>query len=261
VLDARGAIGVTERASYFRRMRDMTRRVAKAHLEQRQEMEFPLDKLEKVWGVTAPSVSVPGTAEVVAPPQEPADFLFEIGVEEMPAEDVDDALAQLQEAAPKLFDDLRLAHEGVEVHATPRRLVIMAKKVAPRQPDRELVARGPSADKAFDADGKPTKAAEGFARSKGISVDALRIEDLEGGRYVVATVHETGRPAVDVLAEALPNVVAGIKFGKSMRWNASGVAFSRPIRWYVALLGNFVIPFGYAGIQSGNVTRGLRPYG
>src|SRR5690606_3955018 len=98
VLDARGAIGVTERASYFRRMRDMTRRVAKAHLEQRREMEFPLDKLEKVWGVTAPSGCVPGTAEVVAPPQEPADFLFEIGVEEMPAEDVDDALAQLQEA-------------------------------------------------------------------------------------------------------------------------------------------------------------------
>ena len=179
----------------------------------------------------------------------------------MPAEDVDGALTQLQEAAPKLFDDLRLAHQGVEVNATPRRLVIAAKNLAPRQPDRELVVRGPSADKAFDASGKPTKAAEGFARSRGVRVDDLRIEEMEGGRYVVATVHETGRPAVDVLAEALPNVVAGIKFGKSMRWNASGIAFSRPIRWYMAVLGNSIVPFGYAGIQSGNVTRGLRPYG
>jgi glycyl-tRNA synthetase len=261
VLDARGAIGVTERASYFRRMRDMTRRVAKSHLEQRQEMEFPLDKLEKLWGVATSSVSVPGTTEVIAPPQAPADFLFEIGVEEMPAEDVDGALAQLQEAASKLFDDLRLAPDGVDVFATPRRLVISAKNVAPRQPDRELVARGPSADKAFEASGKATKAAEGFARSRGVGVDALRVEEMEGGRYVVATIHETGRPAMDVLAEALPNVMAGIKFGKSMRWNASGVAFSRPIRWFVALLGEFIIPFGYAGIQSGNVTRGLRPYG
>jgi glycyl-tRNA synthetase len=258
VLDARGAIGVTERASYFRRMRDMTRQVAKAYLEQRQQMEFSLEKLEKLWN--AP-MSLAGATHESHLPDVPADFLFEIGVEEMPADDVDDALAQLQMSARKLFDDVRLTHEGVMVYATPRRLVILAKNVAPHQPDREVIARGPSADKAFDAEGKPTKAAEGFARSKGISVDALKVETLEGGRYVVATVHETGRPAVDVLAEALPDLIAGIKFNKSIRWNASGVTFSRPIRWLVAMLGDFVIPFGYAGIQSRNMTRGLRPYG
>ena len=261
VLDARGAIGVTERASYFRRMRDMTRRAAKAYAEQRQQMEYPLDRFEKLWGAQVVQVGSDTRAQHAAPLQAPADFLFEIGVEEMPAEDVDNALAQLRTAADRLFADARLENEGLQVYATPRRLVIAAKNVAPNQPDRELVARGPSADKAFDKDGKPTKAAEGFARSRGIGVEALRIEDMEGGRYVVATIHEAGRPAVEVLAEALPGLVAGIKFGKSMRWNASGVTFSRPIRWFVALLGDFVVPFGYADYQSSSITRGLRPYG
>lgn len=258
VLDTRGAIGVTERALYFRRMRDMTRRVARAFADQRHEMEHPLARLDSLWG--APAL---GIADKAALPQlsAPADLLFEIGVEELPADDVDHALAQLKVIGPKLLDDLRLANEGITVYATPRRLVIHAKNVAPRQPDRQVTAKGPSADRAFDAEGKPTKAAEGFARSKGISVDALTIEDVDGGRYVVATINELGRSAAEVLSEALPGVVSVIRFGKSMRWNASGIAFSRPIRWLMALLGSEVIPFDYAGIVSADVTRGLRPYG
>ncbi|MCC6617017.1 MAG: glycine--tRNA ligase subunit beta [Anaerolineae bacterium] len=257
VLDTRGAIGVTERASYFRRMRDMTRRVARAYVDQRQSMEYPLEKLESAWGVQR-QVAVNGTT---APVDTPADLLFEIGVEEMPAEDTSAALAQLREAAPALLEALRLDYSTVQVFATPRRLVISAQNVAPRQRDLERVERGPSAQIAFDAEGKPTKAALGFARGKGLSVDDLRVEERDGGQYVVATVRETGRPAVDILADKLPEVIAGIKFGKSMRWNDSGIAFSRPIRWIVALLGQAVIPFSYAGVDSGRVTRGLRPYG
>ncbi|MCL4248633.1 MAG: glycine--tRNA ligase subunit beta [Anaerolineae bacterium] len=257
VLDTRGAIGVTERASYFRRMRDMTRRVAKAYAEQRQSMEYPLEKLATVWGVEYqhPTDGAKPAADV------PADFLFEIGVEEMPAQDTADALAQLQTLAPALFEDLRLDYTALQVLATPRRLVMSAQQVAPRQRDVERVERGPSAQIAFDADGKPTKAAQGFARGKGVSVEDLRVEELDGGRYVVATVRETGRPAAEVLAEKLPGLIAAIKFGKSMRWNASGVAFSRPIRWMAALLGEAVIPFSYADVHSGRVTCGLRPFG
>jgi glycyl-tRNA synthetase len=257
VLDARGAIGVTERASFFRRMRDMTRRVAKSYSEQRQQMEYPLDKLNALWSV---SPAQPVKDETPAPTT-PADFLLEIGVEELPADDVTAALVQLRAAAPKLLENLRLDHEGVEVFATPRRLVISAKNVAPDQADRQVATKGPSADRAYDADGKPTQAAIGFARGKGIAVEDLKIEELDGGRYVVAHITETGRPAMDALADALPYVIAGIKFGKSMRWNASGIAFSRPIRWIVALLGEAVIPFSYAGVHSGRITRGLRPYG
>ncbi len=159
-------------------------------------------------------------------------------------------------AAPKLLDDLRLAHGEIAVYATPRRLVISVKDLAPRQTDLEQVMKGPSADRAYDADGKPTKAAEGFARGKGVNVADLRTED----GYVVATVREVGQPAASVLSAALPSLVAGIKFGKSMRWNASNVAFSRPIRWFVALHGAYVISFSYADTVAGNVTRGLRPY-
>lgn len=258
VLDARGAIGVTERAHYFRRMRDMTRRIAKAFTEQRQQMEYPLTKMNALW--ITPEVQ-PQFLDRVGAPEVPADFLLEIGVEELPADDVDAALAQLQTAAPKWFEDLRLAHEGVQVSATPRRLVITAAHVAPRQPDRQLKVKGPSADRAYDAEGRPTKAAEGFARSRGVSVESLQVEEMEGGRYVVAMVNEVGRPAAEVLTETLPALIGGIKFAKSMRWNSSGVAFSRPIRWLVGMLGSHPLRFSYAGVHSGQSTRGLRPYG
>ncbi len=269
VLDARGAIGVTERAGYFRRMRDMTRRVAKAYADQRQQMEYPLERLNTLWGGNPTSV---GTGQAVsetdaaryAPTEvvvQAQDFLFEIGVEELPADDVQSALRQIEAAAPKLFEDLRLSHDGVQVMATPRRLVVLAKNLAPRQTDLERIDKGPSADRAFDKDGKPTKAAEGFARGRGLTVDQLRVETSDGGSYVMATVQITGRAAYEVVAEALPAFVAAIKFGKSMRWNASGIAFSRPIRWFVALYGQHAIRFEYAGVTSGVHTRGLRPYG
>ncbi|KXK13637.1 MAG: glycyl-tRNA synthetase [Chloroflexi bacterium OLB15] len=257
VLDARGAIGVTERAYFFRRMRDMTRTVAKAYAEQRQMLEYPLDKLEKLWSPVK-TVVVPDTAK---PAAAPADFLLEIGVEELPAQDVDAALAQLQTAGPKLFETLRLANDGVKVYATPRRLVIHAANVVAQQPDREISAKGPSADRAFDASGAPTKAAEGFARSRGISVSDLKIEDIDGAKYVVAHISEKGRPALEALAEELPKLIASIKFGKTMRWNSSGIAFSRPIRWFAALLGGAVVRFTYADTESDRFTRGLRPYG
>jgi glycyl-tRNA synthetase len=258
VLDTRGAIGVTERAGYFRRMRDMTRNIATAFSEQRRAMEYPLDKLKPIWDAPPPSAP-PETAPAVG--ALPADLLFEIGVEELPADDVDAALSQLRDAFPAMLDDLRLVHEGVEIYATPRRLSALAKAVAPRQADRDSTVRGPTADRAFDADGKPTQAAQGFARKYGVAVEALRVEEIDGARYVVAQVHEAGRSAVEVLAEALPKLIAGIKFGKSMRWNASGFAFSRPIRWLLALWGESVIPFSCAGVFSDRVTRGLRPYG
>ncbi|MBI2330822.1 MAG: glycine--tRNA ligase subunit beta, partial [Chloroflexi bacterium] len=105
-----------------------------------------------------------------------------------------------------------------------------------------------------------TPAAIGFAKKNGIDPAALEVREEGGGKYVFAVVKQKGRPTPEVLAEALPKLVADIKFEKSMRWNDSGVAFSRPIRWYVALLGDMVIPFEYAGVTSGNLSRGLRPY-
>ena len=259
VLDTRGAIGVTERAAYFHRMRALTRDVTKAFAAQRESLGYPMLKQSQGWDAPALQKAAP-LGEL--PALDKADFLLEIGVEELPADDVSAAQEQLEDMALNLFERLRLKPpQGVEVYATPRRLVLAAWDVPARQPDEERLEKGPPANRAFDADGKPTKAAEGFARGRGVRVEDLKVQEIDGGQYVTALVRETGRPAVEVLAEALPKLVGSIKFGKAMRWNATALAFSRPLRWFTALFGNTVIPFDYAGIASGAVTRGLRPFG
>ena len=253
ILDTRGAVGVTERQALFGRMRDLARRVAEAYLEQRKALGFP-------WlgegGVE--QVAAPVELDPIPAPTGPADFLFEIGTEELPAADLDSALAQLREKVGALLSDLRLAHAGVRVVGTPRRLVVQVKDLAPAQPDRTSLVKGPPAARAFDASGQPTKAAEGFAKSKGLNVSQLQIREIDGGSYAAAEIFEAGRPTAVVLAEALPGLIAALRFDKTMRWNASQVAFSRPIRWLLALLGESVVPFQFAGLNSGRVTRGLR---
>ncbi len=134
----------------------------------------------------------------------------------------------------------------------------MVKDLAGAQPDRESLVKGPPASRAFDEQGKATQAGEGFARSRGLEAGQLQVEEIDGGQYVVARVFEKGQPGVAVLAEALPGLIAGLRVDKTMRWNASGAAFSRPIRWLLALFGKTVVPFSYAGLISGDSTRGLR---
>jgi glycyl-tRNA synthetase len=270
LLDSRGAIGVTERASYFRRMRDLASQVAAAYVEQRQRLGFPWLRHDSGRETLTPMVpSSVGTALAATSGEgvggeegdAPAPFVLEIGTEELPVGDLASALAQLKESVPALLADLRLAHGDIRVLGTPRRLAVMVADLAPRQADKEIVVKGPPAKVAFDAAGQPTRAAEGFARAQGVDLQALRVRDMDGGRYVVAVKRQPGRSATEVLAQALPGLIAGLRFAKTMRWNATNVAFSRPIRWLVALLGNQVIPFTYAGVASGRTSRGSRPSG
>ncbi len=261
ILDARGAIGVTERQGYFRRMRELARRVGEAYLEQRKALEYPLLKQtsdNRPLTIAKPPSVVHG----------PSSFLLEIGTEELPPSDADTALSQLRERVPVLLKELSLEHGAVKIEGTPRRLVVSIDSLSPNQPDREDLVKGPPADKAFDKDGIALPAAMGFAKKNNINTKDLQIREEGGGNYVFAVVSQKGRPTPEVLAEALPRLIESIKFEKSMRWlpasrragNELGVAFSRPIRWLVALLGESVIPFEYAGVTSGNITRGLRPY-
>ncbi|MCB9436991.1 MAG: glycine--tRNA ligase subunit beta [Anaerolineales bacterium] len=257
VLDTRGAIGVTERAYYFRRMRDMTRTIARAFLDQRAALEYPLVERMKHWQVAEAERTV---AAMPSDPAMPADFLLEIGVEEMPAADVDAALAQLRESVPSLLAALRLSHDGVKVFGTPRRLAVLVRNLAARQTNEVQEFRGPPIDRAYDANGNPTPAAEGFARKQGVNASDLIKREVGDQAYVYAVVEMVGRPVTEVLVEEMPKLIAKIKFEKGIRWNASGVMFSRPLRWYVALYGDQVLPFSYAGVYSDNLTRGLRPY-
>ena len=192
------------------------------------------------------------------PAQDPADFLLEIGTEELPAADLADALEQLRSRLPVLLRELRLEYTELHVMGTPRRLVAHIKELAPRQPNLEQVVKGPPASRAFDEAGLPTPAAIGFARSKGLQVKDLEVRTLDGGRYVVAMLQQSGRLTGDVLAEALPGLLASVRFERPMRWNSSNVPFSRPVRWLLALYAGMVVPFEFAGVSSGDTTRGLR---
>jgi glycyl-tRNA synthetase len=270
-LDCRGAIGVTERQVFYGQMREMSRRVAERYLEQRKELEYPLlkqttDDRPRTIAKSVPSSVVGGQSSGVSGP---SSFLLEIGVEELPSGDLDSALEQLRAHVPTWLDDLCLEHGTISVSGTPRRLAVYVETLAPRQPDRFDLVKGPSAERAFGPDGVPTPAAIGFAKSKGLTPKDLEVREVEGGKYVFAQLRQAGLPAMQVLAESLPGLIAGIKFDKSMRWlpasrlagTASNVTFSRPIRWLVALLGETIVPFEYAGLRSGNVSKGLRPYG
>lgn len=258
ILDTRGAVGVTERAALFARMRDLSSRVARAYLEQRKNLEFPwlpANGGEEVVSKPQPLFTSKTLADL---PTKPADFLFEIGTEELPAADLNSVLTQLKERVPALLSELRLTYGEITVAGTPRRLTVMVKNLSGSQPDRESLVKGPPASRAFDEQGKVTKAGEGFARSRGLDPSQLQVAEIDGGQYVMARVFEKGQPSVAVLSEALPGLIASLHFDKTMRWNASGIAFSRPIRWLLALFGNTVIPFTYAGLLSGDSTRGLR---
>jgi glycyl-tRNA synthetase len=258
LLDTRGAIGVTERATYFRRMRDLSRQVAEAYVEQRQRMEYPWLEEE----VSSSRFQVSGSLPDLKPETlKPETLLLEIGTEELPAGDLDNALAQLRELVPSRMQEARLDYDGLRVLGTPRRLAVLVEGLAPHQRAVEEMVKGPPVRVAFDAAGRPTKAAQGFARKQGVRVDELTVQETESGEYVVATRREEGQLTTQVLTTLLPDLIASLRFQKSMRWNESGVAFSRPIRWLVALLGDAAIPFEYAGIWSGRTSRGPWPEG
>jgi glycyl-tRNA synthetase len=258
ILDTRGAVGVTERQAMFGRMRDLSRRSAEAYIAQREALGFPwIEKQAAKDGLTAkqsPQMSLPTDQKADAP----SDFLLEIGTEELPAADLESALQQLEHLVQAMLSDLRLEHGAVKVFGTPRRLAVWIESLAATQEDLTQKVKGPPAERAFDKDGAPTPAAIGFARGKGVDVKDLKKEEIDGGVYLVAEVHLTGRSVFETLPEKLAGLAASIRFDKAMRWNASGVAFSRPIRWLVSLFGSQVIPFEYAGLTAGRETRGLR---
>jgi glycyl-tRNA synthetase len=252
ILDTRGAIGVTQRQAFFGQMRELARRTAELYAAQREQLGHPWQAGQPDAAAAAAAPALPKVSAAQA------DLLFEIGTEELPVADLDSALAQLKDLAAVLFKDARLGTGEVRVYGTPRRLVIHARGVDTRQEDREVVVKGPPANRAFDAQGKLTPAGEGFARGKGLDPSALMVREIDGGSYAVAVVRETGKSAGEILAQELPKLVSKIKFDKTMRWNSSKVAFSRPLRWFLALLDGQIIPFEYAGLTAANITRGLR---
>ena len=182
------------------------------------------------------------------------DLLLEIGTEEVPAHVMPGVLAQLKERAEKAFQENRIAFASVRTLGTPRRMALLVKDLAEKQADVTGENRGPSVKIAFDADGKPTKAAQGFARGQHVAPEDL----VEKDGYVYAVVHETGKETAELLKTLLPELICALSFPNNMRWGSLEFKFIRPIRWLVALFDSEVIPFEVANVTSGRVSRGHR---
>jgi glycyl-tRNA synthetase beta chain len=187
-----------------------------------------------------------------------ADLLFEIGAEEIPAGFVPAGIEQLERDLAKALDDARLLHGEVKSVGTPRRLAVWARDVTPRQADARSEAFGPPVAQAFDAEGKPTQAALGFARSQGVDVSALVRAQTPKGERVAVTKVEKGRKAEQVLPALLEKLVLGIRFKKSMRSRWDDVTFARPVRWMVALYGGRPLKVRFGEVVSGKATYGHR---
>jgi glycyl-tRNA synthetase beta chain len=187
-----------------------------------------------------------------------ADLLFEIGSEEIPAGFVPPALRQLEEDLAKALDDARLAHGEVKAVGTPRRLCVWARDVAAKQTDAKTEAFGPAVQAAFDAEGNPTPAALGFAKSQGVEVSELARVVTPKGERLAARKTEKGQRADKVLPAILEKLVASLRFRKAMRWGETSVTFARPMRWMAALHGGKPVKLRYGDIVSSAVTYGHR---
>jgi len=186
------------------------------------------------------------------------DLLLEIGVEELPATFVASAVEALPGLLESRLRELRLSHGTIRALGTPRRLALIVTGVAPAQPDLDEEALGPPARVAFDADGKPTKAALSFAQKIGVAPDALFKKATDKGEYVAGRRVETGAPAANLLPAVLAEVCGKIPFRKSMRWSDGDTPFGRPVRWLIALLGDTELSVEFAGVRSGRVSYGHR---
>lgn len=179
---------------------------------------------------------------------------FEIGTEEIPAFDLAGAVKQLSTMVPSLLDDAAIPHGAVKIFSSPRRLIVIAEEIPEATEEKNEVFKGPSAKIAFDAEGNPTKAAQGFARGKGVDPSSLVVED----GYVYARTHTPSVNVASLLSSVLNKNIHGLSWPRSQRWGVQSEYFTRPVRWIVALFGNEVIDFTFAGLVAGRTTYGHR---
>lgn len=181
-------------------------------------------------------------------------LLLEIGTEEIPAHVMPGILNQLKELAAKNLKEARINFGDIKTLGTPRRLALLINDVATTQADMEEERRGPSAKIAFDKDGKPSKAAIGFARGQKVQPEDLITRD----GYIYAVIRERGKSSTDIFKNLLPKIICELNFPNNMRWGNLDFKFIRPLRWIVALFGAEVIDFEVANVKSGKTSRGHR---
>ncbi|QZN93869.1 glycine--tRNA ligase subunit beta [Limosilactobacillus panis] len=184
-------------------------------------------------------------------------YLLEVGVEEMPAHVVTPSIKQLHQRVANYLKEQRISFDDIQEYATPRRLALLISGLSDKQPDIDESVKGPAKKIAQDADGNWTKAAIGFTRGQGASVDDIEFKDVKGVEYVFVEKHIAGKPVADVL-KGLPDVITAMTFPTLMKWGYHNLQFIRPIRWLVSLLNDQVVPFQILDVKAGRTTRGHR---
>ncbi len=190
-----------------------------------------------------------------------SDFVFEIGLEEMPARFLPDLEGGCRELAEEYINSAHIAYAGVYTYSTPRRLVLLVQDIAKIQEKRSELITGPPKSIAYTESGELTKAGLGFARSQKVDSGKLFVHDTPKGEYLAVQKQVGGQATQDILPEICSQIVAKLPMPKRMRWESSGFSFARPIRWIVALLDEAVVSIRVASLQAGRKTWGHRVHG
>jgi glycyl-tRNA synthetase beta chain len=185
-------------------------------------------------------------------------YLLEIGVEELPARFVPDAMNQLKNHVFEVLKVENVEYSKLEVYSTPRRLSLLIFDLVDKRGSKEEKVKGPSKRISYDENGAPSKALLGFMRGQGIDEGSITIESLNGEEYVFANVQKVGKTLEEVFSSNMGEVIKRISFPKTMKWGGKNLRFARPIRWIVSILDDKVIPFELEGIVVSNITRGHR---
>ncbi|MEK6680727.1 MAG: glycine--tRNA ligase subunit beta [Nitrospirota bacterium] len=188
----------------------------------------------------------------------PADIIFEIGTEEIPARFIPDALQKMKDRMAVFLKNEMVSFQSMESYGTPRRLALYVKDAAEKQDEKMVEVIGPAKSVAYDKDGKPTKAALGFAKGQGVDVSALKIKATDKGEYICASRKDGGKDTAEILKKMLPQFIMDIAFPKSMYWDDKKIRFARPIRWLMAIFNNTPVEFTIADVKSSNMSRGHR---
>lgn len=185
-------------------------------------------------------------------------YLLEIGVEELPARNVNGALKELEANMVNILKEERINYETIKAYTTPRRLTLVVEGLDEKQSDLNENVKGPAKRIAFDSDENPTKALLGFMRGQGVDISSIYTEEYNGEEYVFANVLKKGKTIEEIFSVHVPNIIKSIHFPKSMKWGGKNLRFARPIRWVVSLLDSDIVPFDFEGILVSNITRGHR---
>lgn len=186
------------------------------------------------------------------------DLIFEIGTEEIPARYMPNTLVQVKNLAAAKLKEKRIGFEEVKSYGTPRRITLYVGGIAERQEDLEELVKGPSKKAAYDENGNPSKALQGFMRGQNVALEDVFVQELSGVEYIYTKKKEKGAPTKEILKSVLPDIMTSITFPKSMKWGNKSFRFARPIRWVMPILGDELVEFDKDGILCSRNTRGHR---